>query len=161
LAARLLAELTPTMTRYGAHAVLALLNARTRYRFTGVYAVDPPLLRNVDLYDRENPSLDLSGGVDSLEDTCCALVAAANAPFATRDTDADRRVQARMRRGPVVSYMGVPILGLDGRVAGTLCHYDGRPRLIPTGEAEILASIAIELGPRLLSRGSCSSSPPT
>lgn len=41
----------------GPHAALRFLNARTRFRYTGIYAIDPPTLRSIDLFDRENPSL--------------------------------------------------------------------------------------------------------
>ena len=45
----------------GLHAALGYLNERTRYRFTGLYRADPPLLRNIGLFDRENPDIDASG----------------------------------------------------------------------------------------------------
>src|SRR5690349_7006368 len=41
----------------GPKGALEFLNARTRYRFTGIYHAEPPLLRNLFLFDRENPSL--------------------------------------------------------------------------------------------------------
>lgn len=41
----------------GVHASLGFLNARTRHRFTGVYRFEPPMLRSVALFDRENPSV--------------------------------------------------------------------------------------------------------
>jgi len=118
---RVVCELRPMLERYGVSAVLALLNARTRYRFTGVYRMEPPLLRNVHLYDRENPSLDGSGGSDPLV-----------APDA------------------MLSSLGVPIRGADGRVSGTLCHFDSRPRLVPAGEELVLARVATAFAAQLL-----------
>jgi hypothetical protein len=45
----------------GIHGVLAYLNARTRYRFTGIYPAPSPVdgspLCRAYLYDRETPSL--------------------------------------------------------------------------------------------------------
>lgn len=67
----------------GLHQVLGFLNARTRYRFTGVYHVEPPLLRNVHLFDRENPTLDCSGAVTPLDETYCSITSSRSAPFAT------------------------------------------------------------------------------
>ena len=135
-------ELTPILARYGMHAALGLLNARTRYRFTGLYRVEPPLLRNLHLYDRENPALDVCGDIALLEDTYCVIPAVLALPFATPDAQADARLATHTKRGTVLSYLGVPIRGIDGRVRGTLCHFDCRPRLLPDGEAELLARVA-------------------
>ena len=121
VADRVVCELWPMLERYGVSAVLALLNARTRYRFTGVYRLEPPLLRNVHLYDRENPSLDGSGGCD---------------PFVAPSS--------------MTSSLGVPIRGADGRVSGTLRHFDRRPRLVPTGEELVLARVATAFAGLLL-----------
>jgi hypothetical protein len=118
---RVVCELRPMLERYGVSAVLALLNARTRYRFTGVYRLEPPLLRNVHLYDRENPSLEGSGGSDP-----------------------------RVAPGAMPSSLGVPIRGADGRVSGMLCHFDSRPRLVPAGEELVLARVATAFAARLL-----------
>lgn len=122
---RVVAELRPMLERYGVAALLALLNARTRYRFTGVYRMEPPLLRNVHLYDRENPSLDGSGGSDPL-----------------------------VAPGAMLSSLGVPIRGADGRVSGTLCHFDCRPRLVPFGEEVVLARAATTFAAELLAPAS-------
>lgn len=131
-------------------AVLARLNARTRYRFTGLYRVEPPLLRSVELFDRENPSLRLAGDINTLEDTCCAIVAHSEEPFATADARADRRVTGPAARSAVISYVGVPVHTPDGDLWGTLCHFDVRPRLIPRRELPVLAWVARELLPSLV-----------
>jgi GAF domain-containing protein len=124
---------------FGVRAVLGALNARTRFRFTGLYRVQPPLLLAVCLYDRENPALHLAGGASALSDTYCAIVVGSARAFATADGPADPRLDGHAAlAGPVRSYVGVPIRGADGRVSGTLCHYDHRPRLVPPDEAQVL-----------------------
>src|SRR5688572_12721390 len=60
----------------GIGAVLRLLNGRTRFRFTGLYRAAPPLLENVDLFDRENPRLNVSGDRIPLERSYCSIVCA-------------------------------------------------------------------------------------
>lgn len=130
-------------------AVLRKLNARTRFRFTGVYRVDPPFLYNVHLYDRENPDLNLSGGQSVLGDTYCAFVADNGCPFTTPDSSTDCRLDTHAARERVQSYCGVPIRSAGGLVWGTLCHHDVRPRLVPRPELGALEYVASLLAVRL------------
>ena len=146
----MLDELATALRMGGVPAVLAELNARTRYRFTGVYRADPPFLRNVHLHDRENPTLRLAGDIHTLRDTYCAITAASRAPFATDDAGADPRLATHAARCSVLSYLGVPIRSPDGRAWGTLCHFDVRPRVAPHGEVPVLEWAASVLAARLL-----------
>ena len=120
---------------------LAYLNARTRFRFTGIYRVEPPLLRNLHLFDRENPALNVSGNAGPLEDTYCSITARSQRGFSTPDALADRRLDSHAARDSVISYCGIPIRMEDGRVWGTLCHFDVRPRLVPPTEVPVLESV--------------------
>ena len=126
----------------GPAATLRYLNGRTRFRFTGVYRAEPPLLVNVLLFDRENPTLNLSGDVCRLEDTYCARVVVDERPFIVLDSLRDPRVVAHVARERVQSYCGVPIWLDGGLLWGTLCHYDVRPRLLPIAEVEVLEHVA-------------------
>jgi GAF domain-containing protein len=120
---------------------LAYLNARTRFRFTGIYRVEPPMLRNVHLFDRENPTLNVSGNTSRLDDTYCSITSRTPRGFTTPDAGSDRRLEGHAARDSVISYCGVPIRMEDGRVWGTLCHFDVRPRLIPVAEVPVLESV--------------------
>lgn len=125
----------------GVHAALRLLNRRTGHRFTGVYRVDPPTLRNLHLYDRENPALPL--GADSpLRETYCSLTAGGDAPYTTADSRADPRLTAHPARESVVSYCGVPLRDAAGNAFGTLCHFDFVARPIPEAEIPLLEAAA-------------------
>jgi len=125
----------------GMHAGLAFLNARTRHRFTGVYRFDPPMLRNICLFDRENPTLRL-GGDTPMRETYCSLVGAADAPFVTDDAGRDARLAEHPARTSVIAYFGVPLRGEGGACFGTLCHFDLRPRLAPLDELPLLEHVA-------------------
>ena len=126
----------------GAHAALALLNARTRFRFTGIYHVDAPFLRNVDLFDRENPTVNVSGAVCRLDETYCSITAAIGSAFTTGDATRDPRLVAHAARDAVIAYAGVPLRLSGGKVWGTLCHFDVRPRLVADGELAVLEAAA-------------------
>lgn len=151
--ARAVAELRLALLEGGLRVALGRLNARTRFRFTGVYRADPPLLRNVYLVDRENPALDVSGAVCPLDETYCAITCAREARFATRDARTDERLVAHPARQSVISYAGVPLRLAGGRAWGTLCHFDLRPRLLPAAETAVLEAFAPVLVDWLAGRG--------
>lgn len=141
LIARAVASARSALWR-GAHAVLATLNARTRFRFTALYRVEAPVLRNIALFDRENPTLHAAGQCSALRDTYCNIVAANALALAVADAASDARLIAHPARDSVLSYIGVPVRDRAGRVAGTLCHWDTRPRLAPAGELLVLERVA-------------------
>jgi GAF domain-containing protein len=126
----------------GLVGALALLNQRTRFRFTGVYRVVPPELHNVALFDRENPQLNVSGAVCGLTETYCSIVYESGRPFRVGDARADSRLTIHAARDSVQSYAGIPVRLPGGRVLGTLCHFDGRPRIMTARELSVLEEVA-------------------
>jgi GAF domain-containing protein len=125
----------------GIRRALQYLNARTRYRFTGIYHVEPPVLRNICLFDRENPTLDCSGAVTRLDETYCSITSSRSAPFATADASRDPRLRDHAARESVLCYSGVPIRLPSGATWGTLCHFDLRPRLMAETEIAVLEAV--------------------
>jgi len=137
------AAMEARLNERGPQAALAFLNARTRYRFTGIYHADPPLLRNMFLFDRENPALRAATGpVCPIDETYCGIVVADEAEFATGDATLDARLTAHPAREAVISYAGVPLRLASGRPWGTLCHFDVRPRLLLGRELAVLQAAA-------------------
>ena len=126
----------------GLTAAIALLNARTRFRYTGVYRAEPPELYNLCLHDRENPSLNVSGEVHPIEATYCSIVCATGQPFETPDALNDPRLRGHAALDTVLSYAGVPLRRPSGVPWGVLCHWDPRPRLLSSSESESLALVA-------------------
>jgi GAF domain-containing protein len=134
-------ECAAIIAAQGIWPAVRFLNGRTRFRFTGIYRVDPPRLCNLVLFDRENPDMNLSGAVTQLEDTYCSLTYAFG-PFETDDSLSDGRLVQHASRSSIISYAGVPLRLLNGHVWGTICHFDVRPRLLPHGERTVLESVA-------------------
>ena len=137
----LCAECSAIVSASGVGPALAWLNARTRFRFTGIYHVDPPLLRNLVLFDRENPDVNVSGAVARLDDTYCALTYATG-PVSIEDAARDERLKDHPARASIISYDGVPMRLANGQIWGTLCHFDVRPRLLTERERAVLESVA-------------------
>lgn len=124
----------------GLDATLKKLNARTPFRFTGVYRFEGLVLCNVALYDRENPGVPR--GCDApLGETYCAITGQMNDALLVCDGTRDSRF-AWMRGNSVVAYCGVPIRAEDGHALGTLCHFDQRPWPAQGEEAAYLLCIA-------------------
>ena len=142
---RVVREVRARLSGDGVLAALAWLNARTRFRFTGLYRAEPPLLRNLYLVDRENPALNVSGEICPLDETYCAITCASDAEFTTSDARRDGRLVEHPARRSVISYAGVPVR-LGAGAQGTLCHYDLRPRLLPPTELVHLDAVASVFG---------------
>ena len=140
-----------TLKDGGLHEALQALNARARFRFTGAYRFDPPHLRNLSLFDRENPFLEMGGDINMIENAFCSIVHATGERFATEDATKDERVLAHPARRVYVSYCGVPLRSADGAMWGVLCYFDFRPRLMADSEMPTLDEAASTLG-RLIGR---------
>lgn len=125
------------------HAALAFLNARVPHRFTGIYRFDGAILRNVQLFDGENPGLEI--GADApLRETYCSIVGETNKPFSSAEARADERLRDHPARNTVISYCGVPIGS-----SGTLCHFDLVVRPVPMEEIPLMEEAARILAQRL------------
>ncbi len=129
----------------GVRAVLAYLNGRVAYRYTGLYRFDGEILRSVALHDREDPTLRV-GAAAPMRETYCAVVGATARPFAVEDARTELRGAGHPAADAVVSYCGALVRAADGRAVGTLCHFDLRPQPVPAGEIPVLEQVALLLG---------------
>lgn len=125
----------------GLHAALGFLNSRTRHRYTGAYRFEPPMLRSVALFDREQPSVNALV-VRSLQDTYCAFVATTGRAFSTPNSLDDLELRGHPARNEIVAYHAEPLFDENARCFGSLCHWDVRPRLVSPDEVRVLREIA-------------------
>ena len=132
-------EFSRRLAHKGLHDALGYLNARTRHRFTGVYRFAPPVLKNVSLFDRENPQV--RSAMDALlRDTYCSHIADTGEEFGM-DDGRDALSDIGTPRS-VLAYHGVPLRDERDVCVGSLCHWDVRPRLVPDGEWAVLYAVA-------------------
>jgi len=124
----------------GVHSALRSLNGRTPHRFTGVYRYDDEMLRNMALFDRSDPDMQL--GVDvPLANSYCANVGRTGEPLEFADAEGDCRFEY-LPGSPVVCYSGVLISSPEGVPYGTLCHYDIRRCETRTSDIPLLQAAA-------------------
>lgn len=138
---RVLQEVEAQLDQGDLHGALATLNRLSPFRFTGIYRVDPPTLRNVALYDRDNPSLKIGSDAPLLA-TYCSITAGGNEPFRSLDTMADPRLTEHEARETTLAYEGVPLTDEEGRAFGTLCNFDVTSRPDAEENTALLARIA-------------------
>lgn len=136
----------------GLPAALRFLNARTRHRFTALYRFEAPWLRNVCMVDRENPGLVVAADCP-IRESYCSYIHDDERDFAVEDAKQDARVLEHPKRTALLAYCGVPVFGEDGGCVGTLCHFDPRPRLAPTGELPLLERAASMLRRHVTAHG--------
>ena len=118
-----LAGIEDELAQNGLMGVLRFLNARVPHRFTAVYRLDQQLLSNIGTFDKHMhlEALDLKSV--PLKDSYCQFVLR-DGLFLTDDSGSDARLSGHPYAGIVGSYIGVPIAGASGSLAGTLCHFD-------------------------------------
>jgi hypothetical protein len=113
----------------GVHGMLGCLNARARYRFTGIYPlVQRGVTRMAYLYDRELP------GPANTDDPDFARIALAIVA-AERPSGAATEVR---RLTTIEAGVGAMLLSGDGLPWGVLCHFDLRLRAAPPTELPVL-----------------------
>lgn len=133
-------RLSSALTTGGLPAALQLLNARTPFRFTGIYRFDGTTLRNIALFDRWTP--EQTQGEDApMNETFCAITGHSDQPLEVLDGPHDPRFPW-MHANAVESYCGTPIHDEQGLPIGTLCHFDLKPCQSVSSELPLLAHAA-------------------
>lgn len=127
------------LAREGLHQALRFLNARTPYRFTGVYRYDGETLRNLALFDRRSPEED-QGADAPMRETYCAIAQDAGGELVVANGRDDTRFPW-MQANAVVSYCGAVIEDGDGEPFGTICHFDLDPCEAIPSEVAVLKDI--------------------
>lgn len=134
-------QLKAAFTNGGVRGAVAFLNSLTEHRFTSLYQFDGPTLKNITFFDRENPTVESCEDVP-VEASYCVFVRDLSARFMVDDAMRDGRVQNHPKKATVQSYCGVPLLDRDGKMFGSICHFDFEPRRISAQDVELLEYMA-------------------
>ena len=133
---------------HGLRSALAWLLSLTDYRFIAIFGFKGGSATALVFFDRENPDV-LSTDEVPESATFCTYVRDGKASFSTADALRDPRLIDHAARDVVRAYCGVPILDAEGRVLGTLCHYD----LVPRNPAQIDLDLMLQVASKLAYEG--------
>ena len=122
------------------------LNATTGYRFTAVYRFTASGAANLAIFDRESDAPEALLVVPEGASYCGIVRESKNAFLVTRSLE-DGRIVKHPAREAVQSYCGVPLVGDDGVVFGSLCHFDFEPRDGWDGATELMSEVSRYLSP--------------
>jgi hypothetical protein len=136
-----LAQVEKALAQGGLVGALGILNQRVPHRFTAVYRLVGQALHNVATVDKHLHLDPLDLKVVPLKDSFCQFVLR-DGLFLTRESGGDARLAGHPYSGIVGSYVGVRIEDREGKLAGTLCHFDLESHELADDEYLLLASAA-------------------
>lgn len=134
-------ELTAAFANGGVRGAVVFLNSLTDHRFTSLYRFDGATLRNITFFDRENPNVESCEDIP-VEASYCVFVRDFSTRFVVQDAERDERVRDHQKQATVQCYCGVPLLDRDGRMFGSICHFDFKPGRIADRDVELLECMA-------------------
>lgn len=115
-----------TMKADGLCAAMRCLNDRVPYRFTAIFAFEGDMLRNICLVDKENSDITHCGD-QPVTDSYCIYIHRSGERFSVDDAMRDGRVEGHPKRSSYQCYYGIPLFGANGKLRGTVCHFDSAP----------------------------------
>lgn len=128
----------------GVRDALAYIAGLTDYRFIGIFRFQAGMATAVVHYDKADPAA--LRAPELLESaTYCCLVRNSGGAFITANALTDERLQEHVARERVQAYCGVPVMDAEGRMLGTLCHYDAVPRDPEQLDLQLLLQVASAL----------------
>lgn len=131
-------KMTEALQLGGLVAALKVLNDRVPHRFSAVYRVAPDnylvIVAFVDKRGEACPSYLLSVH----HDVSFCQFTLRHGQFRTNDSATDKRLDGHPYQGLMNSYHAVPFMSTDGRVKGTICHFDPHAMPLPDEDFELL-----------------------
>ena len=144
---RAFATFEQVLAEHGIRRSLAHLLSLTDYRFIGIWRFQNGRANAAVHVDRENPDVAEAQEVPDTATYCC-YVRDSRGAFMTANALLDPRTDGHPAREVVTSYCGVPIMDSEGRIFGTLCHYDLVPRDPSQLDLELMMQVASALAQR-------------
>jgi hypothetical protein len=101
------------------------LNGKVKHRYTAIFLREGASLRNVALFDKNDPSPGLWPPFP-IGNSFCSIVIGSAKPLEVREARSDPRAEVRNHPAAASwqSYAGVPLIDAEGDVFGALCHFD-------------------------------------
>ena len=137
-------QLKTILRNDGVRPALIFLNHLTEHRFSALYQFKDDQLRNLYFYDRENPELESTDEIP-VTASYCVFLRETGALFHTSDAMRDGRVRSHPKREQIQAYCGVPVLDAQGKLFGSICHFDLQPRVISDEDVDLMEVVALLL----------------
>ena len=115
-----------TLAAEGLRAAMRWLNDRVPYRFTAIFAFDGDMLRNICLIDKEDPNITNCPD-QPIIDSYCIYIKRSGECFSVEEAMLDNRVDLQPKQTSFQCYKGMTLIGANGKLAGTVCHFDKAP----------------------------------
>ena len=139
--AEAVAELKAIIRAEGIRAGLIFLNGLTEHRFSALYQFENKQLRNLYFFDREYPEIETADEIP-VTASYCVFVRETGQLFHTSDALRDDRVRSHPKREQILAYCGLPVLDADGKLFGSICHFDLQPRVIADEDVDLMEAAA-------------------
>ena len=141
---RALVELRRLLQEEGVRPALIYLNDLAGHRFSALYQFENDQLRNLYFYDREHPEVETTDEIP-VTASYCVFLRESGRLFHTSDALRDERVRTHPKREKVQAYCGVPVLDAEGKLFGSICHFDYQPRVIADEDVDLMEAVALLL----------------
>lgn len=139
--ANLAEKFKATIKADGLLAAMRWINDGAPYRFTAIFAFDGDMLRNICLVDKQNADITHCPN-QPITDSYCIYIHRSGERFSVEEAMLDRRVDGHPKRRSYQCYYGIPLLGSDGKLRGTVCHFDSSPVRVTDDVVAVLDDLA-------------------
>ncbi len=130
-----------TLEAGGLEAAMRWLNDRVPYRYTAIFAFEGEMLRNICLIDKENSNITNCSD-QPITESYCMYIHRSGERFDVEHASLDKRVEGHPKQRSFQCYYGIPLFGAEGKMLGTVCHFDSMPVRITEAVAEALDDLA-------------------
>ena len=130
-----------TLALGGLQAAMRWLNDRVPYRYTAIFAFEGDILRNICLIDKENSNITHCSD-QSITESYCMYIHRSGERFNVEESALDKRVEEHPKRRSIQCYYGIPLFSSEGKMLGTVCHFDSMPVRVTEAVAEALDDLA-------------------
>jgi GAF domain-containing protein len=130
-----------TLKANGLGAAMRWLNDRVPYRYTAIFAFDGEMLRNICLVDKDDSNITHCSD-QPITDSYCMYILRSRERFNVEQALLDKRVAQHPKRPSVQCYYGIPLFDPQGKMLGTVCHFDSMPTHVTDETAEALDDLA-------------------
>jgi GAF domain-containing protein len=134
-------ELSRIVKDKGVRSALQFLNRFTSHRFTALYRFDDKTLKNMFFFDRDHPGSEILPDIPVMA-SYCVFVRDSSRAFKVENSPTDSRTEGHPKRMQIRAYCGVPLMDDEGKMFGTICHFDENPRPTSAEDFELMEEMA-------------------